>query len=162
MVKAQSVMREGITAGAIGAVTVAVWFFVVDLIAGRPLFTPAVLGEGVASVLGGPAFSATTNIAVYTVFHFVAFFALGILLSWIVHRAETEPHVLVIFMLLFIICELGFYGITAVLAETRLKSLAWYQIAAGNVLAAVSMGWYLWRAHPALKAEMISAVEGEG
>ena len=161
MPKAQSVVREGIVAGAFGAITVAVWFFVVDVIAGRALFTPETLGRGVTSILGGPAYGATTDIVVYTVVHFIAFFAVGIVLSWVVHRAETAPHVLVIFMLLFIIFELGFAGITAVLAETSLKSLAWYQVAAGNVLAALSMGWYLWRAHPALRAEFASAVEGE-
>jgi len=162
MPKAESVAREGVMAGAVGAVTVAVWFFVVDVIAGRPLFTPETLGRGVASILGGPAYGAVTDIVVYTVVHFIAFFAVGIVLSWVVHRAESAPHVLVIFMLLFIIFELGFAGITAVLAETSLKSLAWYQVAAGNVLAALSMGWYLWRAHPALRAEFASAVEGEG
>ena len=162
MPKTKTVAREGIIAGLVGGVTVAVWFFIVDQIAGRPLFTPQMLGEGVLSVLGGPAFGATTSIVVYTVVHFAAFFAVGIFLSWVVHRAETEPHVLVIFMLLFIIFEFGFYGITAVLAETQLRALAWYQIAAGNVLAAVSMGWYLWRAHPALRAELVNAMEGEG
>jgi hypothetical protein len=159
MAKAATVAREGMAAGAVGAVTVAAWFFVVDLIAGRPLFTPRILGEGLASVVGGPAFGATTDILVYTLFHVAVFIGVGMLLSWIVHRAETEPHVLVIFMLLFIIFEFGFYGLTAMLAESQLRSLAWYQIAAGNVLAAVSMGWYLWRAHPALKAEMVKAME---
>jgi len=157
----KTIAREGVAAGLVGAVTVAVWFFVVDLIAGRPFFTPEMLGEGLASVLGGPAFGATTNILIYTVFHLAAFIGLGIFLSWVVHRAETEPHVLVVFVLLFIIFEFGFYGITAVLAQTQLQALAWYQIAAGNVLAAVSMGWYLWRAHPALRSELVHAMEGD-
>lgn len=162
MAKVQTVTREGVIAGAIGATMVAVWFFIVDLIAGHALFTPSMLGEGLLSILGGPAFGMFANIAAYTLFHYAVFFAVGILLSWIVHRAETEPHVLVIFMLLFIIFELGFLGITAMLAQTQMRSLAWYQVAAGNVLAAVSMGWYLWRAHPALRAEFANAVEGEG
>ena len=162
MAQAQTVTREGVIAGAVGASTVAVWFFIVDLIAGRPLFTPEMLGRGLVSVLGGSAYGAITNVVVYTVFHYAVFFAVGILLSWVVHRAEKEPHVLVIFMLLFIIFELGFLGIAAVLAESPLRALAWYQVAAGNVLAALSMGWYLWRAHPALRAEFASAVEGEG
>ena len=162
MATTQSVSREGVIAGTIGATTVAVWFFFVDLIAGRALFTPTTLGRGLISVLGGAPFSDTTSVIVYTVFHYLAFFAVGILLAWVTHRAETEPHVLVIFMMLFIIFELGFLGITAMLAETGLSRLAWYQVAAGNVLAAVGMGWYLWKAHPALKAEFAKAVEGEG
>jgi len=162
MPKAQTVTREGVIAGAIGATTVAVWFFFVDVIARHALFTPTVLGRGLISVLGGPPYSDMTSVIVYTLFHYAVFFAVGILLAWVVNRAETEPHVLVIFMLLFIIFELGFLGITAVLSETSLARLAWYQVAAGNVLAALGMGWYLWRAHPALRAEFAKAVEGEG
>ena len=47
-----SIVREGLIAGILGATAVAVWFFVVDLISGRPLFTPRVLGEGLLSVFG--------------------------------------------------------------------------------------------------------------
>ena len=36
--------REGAIAGIIGASVVALWFLMVDSIAGRPFFTPAVLG----------------------------------------------------------------------------------------------------------------------
>jgi len=39
--------------------------------------------------------------------------------------------------------------------------LAWYQIAAGNVLAALLMGTYLYRTHPALRQEFAHAMEGE-
>jgi hypothetical protein len=45
-------LREGFIAGLIGATSVAVWFLIVDLIAGRPLFTPSVLGEALMNVLG--------------------------------------------------------------------------------------------------------------
>ena len=47
-----SIVREGLIAGFLGATAVAVWFFVVDLIGGRPLFTPNALGEGLLSIFG--------------------------------------------------------------------------------------------------------------
>ena len=47
-----SIVREGLIAGFLGATAVAVWFFVVDLIGGRPLFTPNALGVGLLSVFG--------------------------------------------------------------------------------------------------------------
>jgi hypothetical protein len=159
----KSILREGLIAGFIGAMAVAVWFLIVDIISVHAFYTPNMLGAGLISVLGGAPLPGTAaNVVIYTVFHFVAFAAAGILLAWVVHRAETEPHVLVIFTLLFIIFELGSIGIIAMLAEVGLHSLAWYQIAAGNILAAVSMGWYLWHAHPALRAELVNAIEGEG
>ena len=51
------ISTEGIVAGLIGAATVAVWFFILDAIQGRPLYTPTVLGTalfGDASALDAP------------------------------------------------------------------------------------------------------------
>src|SRR5438067_2400125 len=39
-----AVYAEGIRAGLVGAATIAVWFLLLDTIAGRPLYTPNVLG----------------------------------------------------------------------------------------------------------------------
>ena len=51
--ESHSPMREGGIAGIIGAASVALWFLIVDSIAGRPLFTPAILGASVFDLLGG-------------------------------------------------------------------------------------------------------------
>src|SRR5205823_1851736 len=42
------ILREGFIAGLIGAGAVALWFLIVDIIAGRPFFTPAMLGSAAA------------------------------------------------------------------------------------------------------------------
>lgn len=47
----ESVTREGARAGVVGALAVAAWFFLVDLIAGQPLATPEALGAALVSVL---------------------------------------------------------------------------------------------------------------
>src|SRR5215471_3139370 len=36
--------QEGLIAGLVGAATVALWFLIIDVIQGRPLYTPTVLG----------------------------------------------------------------------------------------------------------------------
>ena len=41
------ILREGLIAGLVGAGAVALWFFVIDLLSGRPFFTPAMLGGAV-------------------------------------------------------------------------------------------------------------------
>lgn len=162
MPQGHSITREGVIAGIIGATSVAVWFLVVDALAGHPLFTPTVLGTAVFSVFGDTTRdSAIVHVLFYTVIHYAAFILAGIVMSYVVHRAETEPSVLVVFTLLFIIFELGFYGVAALLAETELRTLAWYQIAAGNVLAALLMGVYMWRTHPALRQEFAHALGGD-
>ncbi|MDH3426995.1 MAG: hypothetical protein OEM23_01040, partial [Gemmatimonadota bacterium] len=52
--RANPMVRQGIAAGLIGALVVAVWFLIVDSIAGRPLFTPAALGSAMINGTGPP------------------------------------------------------------------------------------------------------------
>lgn len=164
MPERHSIAREGIVAGAIGATGVALWFLIVDTFAGQPFHTPTILGSALLSIFG-PARGegALTFIVAYTIFHYAVFAGLGVLLTFVVHRAETEPSMLAVFLILFIIFELGFYGLVAILAETRfLGAMAWYQIALGNLVAATLMGGWVWRGHPALGEELASAFGGEG
>ena len=155
-------VREGIIAGVLGATTVALWFLIVDTISGRPFYTPTILGTGLLGILG-PAGSegAFTHVAVYTLFHYAAFCAVGIIVTFIIHHAEVEPAVLAGLLILFVAFETGFYGLSALLSQAELLgNLAWYQIAIGNLLAALAMGTYLWRAHPALRNEFSHALGG--
>lgn len=156
------VLREGIIAGLIGATAVALWFLVVDVIAGEPLFTPATLGRALLSVLG-PATAGETvlgAVIVYTIFHYAAFIAVGLIAAVVVQVAETEPSVLAGFLILFVVFELAFHGFVALLQHTTpLGDLAWYQVLAGNLLAATAMGTYLWKMHPALREELRHAMD---
>src|SRR3990170_227162 len=43
-VEVSKVYVEGIIAGLIGAATIAIWFLILDVLDGRPLHTPTVLG----------------------------------------------------------------------------------------------------------------------
>ena len=54
MAEEHSSVREGFIAGLLGATTIAIWFLILDVIAGHALFTPDLLGRGLISVLGKP------------------------------------------------------------------------------------------------------------
>lgn len=155
-----SIVREGVIAGFLGATAVAVWFFIVDLIGGRALFTPNVLGRGLLTVFGRSPESELVNVVSYTIFHYAAFTLVGLLAVMLIHLGERMPSVLAGSMILFVAIELGFYGLVAMLQQTVLGNFAWYQILAGNVLAAGLMGTYLWRSHPAIRTGLVSALEG--
>ena len=155
-----SIVREGVISGFLGATAVAVWFFVVDLIAGHALYTPSVLGEGLLSVFGRSPESQAVNIIAYTIFHYAAFTLVGIIAVILVHAGERTASVLAGSMILFVMIELGFYGLVALLQQTVLGNFAWYQILAGNLLAALLMGTYLWRSHPAMRDRLVRALEG--
>lgn len=158
----QSVRLEGVTAGLLGAAGVAAWFFVVDLIAGQPLYTPGLLGAAMLSVLGhGIAHGVLFNAAAYTVFHLLAFVGVGFVASSLVDVARRIPQVSVGLLLFVAVFELGFYFVAAALSQTEvLGAIAWYQILAANLLAAILMGGYLWRKHPELKSELTESLEG--
>jgi putative oxidoreductase len=149
-------LHDGIIAGLIGAAVIALWFLIIDTIAGHPFRTPAALGNGLLDVLGpkDATDTMTTYVLVYTVFHFAAFMFVGLLAALIVHLAKTEPSILLGFVVLFVATEIGFYGFTGLLGEAiSLKSLAWYQVMLGNLLAAAAMGYYFWRTHRELRDE---------
>jgi len=63
------------------------------------------------------------------------------------------------FVVLFAATEVGFYAFVSLLQyATPLGSLAWYNVMGGNLLAAISMGAYLLKAHPELRAEFAEAI----
>lgn len=156
------IIREGVIVGVIGATIIAAWFFIVDAIAGAPLFTPATLGRGMLRVFGPlPAEAGTlTPVMSYTVLHYAAFIGIGLVAAMIVDVANREPSMLVGFVVLFAAMEVGFYAFVGLLQQaTALGDLAWYNVMIGNVLAAAGMGLYLLRAHPALREQFRTALE---
>jgi uncharacterized membrane protein YphA (DoxX/SURF4 family) len=155
-------LKEGVIAGLIGAAVIAVWFGVLDVVAGHPFFTPATLGRGLISVFGAisPDQGTPTFVLTYTVFHFAAFMMVGLLASLIVQLARKEPSILIGFGILFAATEVGIYGLVAFLGEySLLGRYAWLAIMVGNVLAAAAMGYYFWRQHRELEHELRHAFD---
>ena len=157
-----SIVRDGIVAGILGATAVAVWFLALDIMYAHPFATPAGLGRGVLRFFGPPGPEGDMMfIIVYTIFHYAAFIAAGLLVSVIVHWAQTQPSVLAGAMMLFVAFEIGFYGLSSALSESPfLGTLGWAQVGTGNLIAALVMGAYMWRTHPELKGELSYALGG--
>lgn len=144
-------LREGAVVGALGATAVALWFLAVDAVAGRPFFTPAFLGGIVAGdrdlVAAAEGAGRLWRAALYTPIHYVAFAAVGVGAVALVHRAARTPALFGLLLMVFLAVEVAFTGFVAVLAQGGLGTLAWYQIAAGNLVAVLTMGTYLYRRH---------------
>src|SRR5437867_8834363 len=88
------ILLDGLFAGTIGALAVALWFLLLDAIAGRPLYTPALLGGVLLQGSSPVAWEVTIAplpIAVYTAFHFVVFIAFGVLASYLMSLFEQFP-----------------------------------------------------------------------
>ncbi len=147
------VFKEGLIAGFVGAWTIALWFFMVDMGRGQPFFTPGALGS--ALFLGSTDLSdvsvSVVTVAGYSIFHLGTFFALGFVAAAIAGYAEDTPPLIIGAVMLFVAFEAFFMGLMALSDEFLLSVLAWWAIAVGNVLATVAMGYYLWSKHPKLR-----------
>jgi len=157
--KIPRVVREGFTAGLIGAGSVAGWFLIVDGIAGRPLYTPAVLGSAAFQGLRDPAMVVIgfDSVGAYTAMHVLLFVLVGLIAAAMANEAKKSPEVLWLLVEFFIVFEIGFYAAVGMVFSPLLAALAWLNVAAGNLLAAVGMGYYLWRMHPELRAHLGSS-----
>lgn len=163
MAERHNTVREGIIAGFIGATVIALWFAVIDITSAGAFYTPATLGAGLLSILGRPAMmpdTTATNVVVFTIFHYAAFAVVGVIIVSIVHQSARTPAILAGFLIAFVAFELGAIGLTTLLAESSLGTLAWYQIFIANLLAAAAMFYYMWRRHPNLKRDIDRALTG--
>jgi hypothetical protein len=146
---------QGVAAGLIGAATIALWFFILDLYNGRPLYTPNVLGAALS--LSGDGRDPTTVpismefVVFYSWIHVLVFCVIGGLASKLLSLAERDLHFGFGILLLFIIFEFGFVAAAMLLAEPMLRALAWPAVLVGNLLAAGAMAVYFWRHHPKLR-----------
>jgi MFS family permease len=146
------VAREGVVAGLIGAATVALLILVFDVAGGVPLQTPAILGSFIFHGVRDPhAVTISAGaVAGYTVVHGVAFLVVGVIAAFLVAGAEREPAMVLALLIFFAAFEVFFLALIAFLALPILGVLAWWEILAGNFVAAVSMLYYFYRRHRGL------------
>jgi hypothetical protein len=150
-------VREGAIAGVIGAFVVAVWFFGYDLAAGRMFHIPTMLG---AMVFRGAAQAVDTPVTYslvlgYSVLHFTAFVAFGVVIALLLAASELEPFLLLGVFLLFAVFEVFFVGFVTVMNLSVLDELGWWQIVAGNILALLAMSAYFLRGHRGLGHRLV-------
>jgi hypothetical protein len=160
MASNNTVVREGVSAGLIGATSIAAWFGILDAVQGNVFGTPIMLGTSLGTLfLNGETPSRAGAFLLYTVFHFALFSGIGLLFSWVVNQAEKVPSSFIGFLGLFVAFEVGWIGWTSVLAE-GFGELTWAQVFVANLIAAAAMGLYMWRQHPALPKRVSAVLAG--
>jgi hypothetical protein len=150
------VIQEGILCGIIGAAALALWFLIVDILAGEPLRTPAALGAGLfrgdraAEFVGIPE-GAVGLVLAYTVFHFAVFIVAGVILSHVAAMLEREPAVvLVAFFALFVFFEFSYFVYAIAFVQRVISEISLPALLVGNLVAVASMGGFLYTRHPRL------------
>jgi hypothetical protein len=147
-----SIVTEGTDVGIIGGLVVAVWFLILDLLAGMPLRTPSLLGQVVLFGDSTPDLEVIFGaVLVYTAFHFLVFALLGMGVVALVHWGIENPVVRYALLPLFLVFEVMFYGLIEVLSERTQELFPFWTVVGANTLAAICMGIFLWRRHPAFR-----------
>ena len=151
------VYQDGIVAGILAAVAVALWFLIFDTIRGRPLYTPSVLGTALfsrgafGSIESTPV--STDMVVMFTWVHGLVFAALGGVAAKLLAVAERAPQLGFGIILLFVIFEACFSMAAYLIAAPVLHALTWPAVVIANLLAAGVMAAYLWWRHPALRVD---------
>ena len=161
------VVREGIVSGVIGAVIVAVWFLVYDILAGQAFHTPALLGSIIFNGMQQPDSVAVTTAIVlgYTALHFFAFIMFGVAASITMAASEHEPLLALGVFMLFLWFELCFVGFVTFLDLSALQEIGWWNIIGGNIVALAAIIGYFEHGHPLVVPRILerwTALKTEG
>jgi hypothetical protein len=142
-------------AGLLGYLAVAAFFGVLNVLSGRPvLYTAALLGQ---AVTGGAADPHTLTIEpaavlAYNAVHLVIFLAIGSIASMLVFATEKYPSAWALFLLIFVALLMVTAMAFSVLVGPYSAAMPWWALLGSNVLAALAVGAYILRRHPALWA----------
>jgi hypothetical protein len=141
--------RHGILAGLFGALLLAVWFFVIDVMRGHPLFTPTLL---MRALLAGsvspdaneiePSVGATL---MFTCVHGLAFAAIGFTVAEFLRFFDLVHSRSLMIVLLFGALCIAFFTFGIVFAVVGPHGITMRDAFAGNALAAFGMAGYLGR-----------------
>ena len=150
-----SFRKESAITGALGGFSVAAWYLLLDVLAGRPLATPSLLGQvlllGRTNPVADPI--VWSAVVAYTAVHFAAFLVLGALVTWLVFQADKNSLALFALFMLAVTFEVFFYGLVTMLSHGTSLFPAWTVLGA-NAVAAAAMGGYLIVRHPALRRRL--------
>jgi hypothetical protein len=138
-----SALREGARLGLIVATTIWFWIAGVDAVVGQPFRTFTVLG----------------GVVLFTVLHYGLNIAYAVAILSAIHGAQREPRLVLGVAFGFIIVEVGFALLTALLSQLGLGELAWVRVLGGNVVGAIVGTVVLFRTHPV--AQKLKAAEAK-
>ncbi len=147
--------HEVLRAGALGAVVVWLWIFLIGAINGAPLRLAALIGSGLMHIVRASSTPEWIAVLVFTVFHFVVWFGLAEVMAVVIRVAVGTPAVLLLAAVVAILLLLALVGITMIFASDGLGGgFAWPAIYVGSILGLATTSWYLLRWHPEVRAEL--------
>ncbi len=151
-----STVREGLLVGLLGGGAVALWYVIVDLLAGAPLATPNGLGqvvlEGGRSAATGPL--EPTAIVAYTIVHFAMFAVLGLVLVRLVHLVSQHWDLRMGLWIAIVLTTAWLVFHTFALAQYARYAIPWWATVGGALVGVVTMLAVTWSRHPGLRRSL--------
>ena len=154
-------MREGVTVGLVGAAVAMLLFLAVDLAAGAPLRTPALLGNALFHGASG-ARDVTVAMPVvlgYTAVHLAGFVLFGLAASGLFALAEREKRVLALIFMLGCCLAVVFVAMVYGLAQWVRDAMTPWVFLGGHVLAGAAVVGALVYFHRRLLREFPTSAE---
>jgi hypothetical protein len=151
------VLEQGLVAGVLGHITVALVFAVGNLAAGRSLlYTPAVLGAYLFYGVTDPTQVQIQAgyVMAYNGTHLLVFLAFGLIGSWLAMIADRgwQLWYLAIFFFLFVAFHIfGFVQLTALPLHGAFSDTTLW---VAGIAATMVMAAYLIRVHPLMRAQL--------
>lgn len=140
----QGALIRGAIAGMLAGLIVALWFLVVDVVAGTPFRTPTELARILFGV-SGPTETIQLVVA-YSLLHLAAFAALGVATVAFLAAAGVRPGWLVGLFFGIGVLNAVHYASLLVTGSDALTVLPWPHVVGANLLAGIALMTYLHRA----------------
>ena len=153
--ESHSTVREGLFVGLLGGGAVALWWFLVDVVAGSPFATPNGLGQ-IFIEGDSPAAAALDPgaIAAYTVVHFALFVVLGLALERLVHLVSERWELRMGLWIGIVVAAAGLIFATYALSRFTGYALPWWATVGGAVVGVGTMLTTSWSRHPLLRRSL--------
>jgi hypothetical protein len=140
-------------AGLLGAVVVAVWYLVWDILSGRPFETMNVLGRIFlqGDLNPGPRAVDPAAVGGFLVLHVAVFLLIGLALAKVTHLAAANLSLRMGVWIGLVVAFLFLTGMVYMLNVSTGNRLPLWEVLGGGVLGVAAMGGWLWRRHPGLR-----------
>jgi len=149
------ITRDGAIAGLLGAAVVAFWFLIFDAARGHALETPALLAAAILHGGHPESVGAIQLILEYSLLHFIAFVAAGIVGAHLLEAAEGEPTLLVSLFVFLGAFDVFFIGVAMFLGPAVMREVTWWGIVVANLSATAVMLYYFLSRHPGLARNLL-------
>lgn len=147
------VLTQGLIAGVVSYAAVAIFFFLVNVLAGRsPFFTAAALGSALFYGVGDLTRLAIEPgpILAFNGVHLLLSLMAGTIAAWLVY--ETEQHHFLWYFVFFVFLAAFVYSLVVVgiVGAEMAHVIPWWAVLIANAIWMGSLGCYLWFQHRGL------------